>query len=280
MTINSSKINSYNRVIELFFRLTLSALFFISLFSKLYSFTDFINFVSSILSLSESYSIKLSAILLAIEFFIAAKMLLGNSRFVYIVASILTIFFTIFLFLLALVSYKGNCFCFGAFLELPLWLSIIKNIIILIMLYCLLKHSVNDLRQYSNYFLLTATLLVCFYVLKEPQDYFRENPVSISVEQLVNSKNIIYIDARSKYAFQNFHIPAAINIPYVPNKIIPGSYVSQLDSIKADIPLVVYCDSRICSLAKGLTRKLNKIYPDRKIYHLTGGLEAWLERYQ
>lgn len=81
------------------------------------------------------------------------------------------------------------------------------------------------------------------------------------------SENIVVIDARSTEAYQNEHIPEAINIPH---RTMNATTTANID--KAAL-IVVYCDGIGCNAStKGA---LNMARLGFKTKELIGGLDWW-----
>jgi rhodanese-related sulfurtransferase len=260
--------------------LFIAILFAFSFFSKLLSFSDFVQFVSHVFKTSEYYSLKLSVALLSIEFFIFFYLLIDKkSRFVIIIALILTIFFTVFAVYLLILNYSNNCYCFGSFLELSPFNTLIKNIFLILILFHILKQC--DIRR-GDYFkgiiLILATFILFSFILTTPVDFLVTNPKTISVAEAINQNNVIFIDARDQASFNIKHISGAINIPYHNQTIFDKTFLSQIDKIdglpKGSI-IVIYCDNKICNLSKSLAKIIIKRFPSYSTYYLDEGFDKW-----
>ena len=80
-------------------------------------------------------------------------------------------------------------------------------------------------------------------------------------------ENVIAIDARSEEAYQNQHIPTALNLPH---RIMNESTTKGLDS---SITYVCYCDGIGCNAStKGALKLLELGF---KVKELIGGIEWW-----
>ncbi len=121
----------------------------------------------------------LSRVLIIAEFFIGCCLLLGFSwqRKIYSIAAILLLIFNLYL-LYVLFSYGNdtNCGCFGKAVYFTPVQATIKNLLTIALLFYLSKFNINNFKNYTFYFLVTAIGLsigITFY--KEPLDMFVVN---------------------------------------------------------------------------------------------------------
>lgn len=91
-------------------------------------------------------------------------------------------------------------------------------------------------------------------------------------EAIQKGENVVVIDARKAFAYNNEHIPQAINIPH---RDMNESTTKHLDR---DTIYVVYCDGIGCNAStKGA---LNMAKLGFKVKELIGGIEWWkLDKY-
>ena len=86
-------------------------------------------------------------------------------------------------------------------------------------------------------------------------------------EALNNGEKIVVVDARKAFAYQEEHIPGAINIPH---REISAENVKELNK---DVLYVCYCDGIGCNAStKG---SLNLTQLGFNVKELLGGLEWW-----
>jgi len=86
-------------------------------------------------------------------------------------------------------------------------------------------------------------------------------------EALKQGNKIVVIDARSKEAFENEHIPGAVNIPH---RTMTEGNTSQLDKT---VLYVTYCDGIGCNAStKGA---LNMVKLGFQVKELMGGIDWW-----
>lgn len=86
-------------------------------------------------------------------------------------------------------------------------------------------------------------------------------------EALNNGEKIVVVDARKAYAYQEEHIPGAINIPH---REMSAENVKELNK---DVLYVCYCDGIGCNAStKG---SLNLTQLGFNVKELLGGLEWW-----
>ena len=84
---------------------------------------------------------------------------------------------------------------------------------------------------------------------------------------LDNNEKVIALDARSIEAYDNSHIPSAINIPH---KTMDKNTTSHLDK---SITYVTYCDGIGCNASTKGALKMTKL--GFKVKELMGGIEWW-----
>lgn len=108
--------------------------------------------------------------------------------------------------------------------------------------------------------------------MKDQQSYY-EQKLRFEVdswdlrEAMKNGEKVIPIDTRSMEAFENEHIPGAINIPH--RTMTPES-TAHLDR---DILYITYCTGIGCNAStKGA---LNMVKLGFRVKELTGGLDWW-----
>ena len=86
-------------------------------------------------------------------------------------------------------------------------------------------------------------------------------------EALSNGEKIVVVDARKAFAYQEEHIPGAINIPH---REMSAENVKELNK---DVLYVCYCDGIGCNAStKG---SLNLTQLGFNVKELLGGLEWW-----
>lgn len=86
-------------------------------------------------------------------------------------------------------------------------------------------------------------------------------------EALNNGEKIVVVDARKAFAYQEEHIPGAINIPH------KEMDAERLKDLNKDVLYVCYCDGIGCNAStKG---SLNLTQHGFKVKELLGGLEWW-----
>lgn len=89
-----------------------------------------------------------------------------------------------------------------------------------------------------------------------------------------NTREAVFIDARSPEAFERGHIPEALNIPWME----VGQYIDPFlnDYPSPDTIIITYCESETCSMSEDLAIMLLELgYPNVKV--LENGWEGWLK---
>jgi rhodanese-related sulfurtransferase len=91
------------------------------------------------------------------------------------------------------------------------------------------------------------------------------------VKAMMESGDVYIIDARLPEAFDDGHIPGAINIPY---DQLPDYYDGLTESVPTDATVICYCWSPTCDFSDQLATEL-KILGYADVLVFTGGWEDW-----
>ena len=84
---------------------------------------------------------------------------------------------------------------------------------------------------------------------------------------------ILFVDARSRAAYAEGHLPGAVSLP---NEEFEPAYGEVAGQLVAGVPLVAYCEGGDCTVSHSLAKALRQGgYDDVRV--LTGGIEAWQE---
>jgi hypothetical protein len=80
-----------------------------------------------------------------------------------------------------------------------------------------------------------------------------------TINYIPYSKHLRIVDARNPQNYKEFHIPGAINIPYVNiNDQTDSTILQKLKTKNKNISIIVYCNSPSCPYALNLIKELNK----------------------
>lgn len=249
-----------------------------SAYLKLYTYYDFLIIISKLLGITIDSALIVANILVAIEIFVAFNFLfMQNTKTIILLTSIIVLFFT-FIAVYFLFLGEENCYCFGSYFISSPFLTITKNIILLLLLWVLYKYY--NVKRNDYLFEIFSLIVIIFaiqYIFNKPMNYFNDyNLVSVSVIQAKNNPDYLFVDARDKHHYNLHRIEGAINIPFVPGEFDISKYINLLNSEEyKDKTIVTYCDNNMCSLSKYLAFELRKIYSNRRIYYLDGGIEKW-----
>ena len=97
-----------------------------------------------------------------------------------------------------------------------------------------------------------------------------EIAVSEAAERL---EEILFVDARSRAAYGEGHLPGAVSLPY---EEFETAYGEVAEMLVPGVPLVAYCEGGECTLSHSLATALRQGgYDDVRV--LAGGFEAWLQ---
>ncbi|MBM4175206.1 MAG: rhodanese-like domain-containing protein [Ignavibacteria bacterium] len=98
----------------------------------------------------------------------------------------------------------------------------------------------------------------------------------ITIQQavkLIETRNIVLIDARSETEYSNFHLLGAINIP---SKTF-DQHSEKILNHKLDTTLIIYCESIHCNQSYELAKLLAQ-FGFNKIFVMKEGIQEWIER--
>src|SRR6056297_567164 len=128
-------------------RILTGLIFIFSGITKLISLDHFELYIYSFKIFSLNISFIISRLIISIEFILGLLLIIGLYRKkVWWLTMGLLVAFSIFLLVLLLLGYSGNCNCFGEVLKMEPLESLIKNIILLIPLLFLLNQKPYKLR--------------------------------------------------------------------------------------------------------------------------------------
>ncbi len=135
-------------------------------------------------------------------------------------------------------------------------------------------------KLFNKLFLITSILLLSFTnvqaeddnlaFIQEFLDFVEYADGTISTEQLtsIESKDIVFIDARNENQYNEGHIPGAINIDW-------RDTIKRMNEIPRDKPVVLYCETGLLSSKAHFMLRLAG-YENAKV--LWGGYLVWSAR--
>ena len=97
----------------------------------------------------------------------------------------------------------------------------------------------------------------------------------ILLEDALALENTLWIDARGQTAFEEDHIPEAINLNEDSWDEQFEQFIINWDGVSA---LIVYCDSRTCAASKGVADRLKTSLGFEDVWVLKGGWETWQDQ--
>jgi rhodanese-related sulfurtransferase len=272
-----------NTIITIF-RAIIVLLFSAGIFFKLYSYIDFVNFISEISGLGTEYALILANLILAIELYITLQFIFFNeTRLTYIALLILLLIFSLFAIVLIILNNQNNCFCFGTFVEVSPVMTLIKNLILIaINIYIIRKiqFQTNKSNWLSEIILLVISIAAIQFTIHSPVDFFRDIKVqSISINQIQDMNSYIFVDARHSYIYKQQHIPNSVNIAYEGNSDVVEFDKALNKLLKRQKlekkSIITYCGSNLCGLARSLAYSIKKRDEDANVLYLDGGIESW-----
>jgi rhodanese-related sulfurtransferase len=113
-------------------------------------------------------------------------------------------------------------------------------------------------------------------VQSEPDAEVSTGPESIDINEAASyyeRQDYLFIDARSEADYNQCHIKNAMSLPEHEFDQFIDRFMTQTNPQQK---LITYCGSADCQLSVHLAEKLYFMGFDQ-VYHLTGGLDAWLD---
>lgn len=96
----------------------------------------------------------------------------------------------------------------------------------------------------------------------------------ISVAQVRNQTDVVWVDARSAEAFARAHVPGAISLP-------AETWEAHVEAVvtawRPGLTVVVYCDAATCAASQSVARRLRDELGMENVHVLAGGWQAWQE---
>lgn len=157
--------------------------------------------VFSIDAFSDDWLLFFAIILAAAEFLIGVFMLMGVYRkFIATVALLIFIFFTPFTLYMTIASPLSDCGCFGDAIEMPNWLSFVKNLFLFALALIVFLGRRRFVRNISSKNRWMVVLFALFYISfiegiglsNVPVIDFRNYAVGNNLRELVQGKNDVY----------------------------------------------------------------------------------------
>ena len=100
-------------------------------------------------------------------------------------------------------------------------------------------------------------------------------PAKELVRLLKSKANIIIVDTQPADGYEMWHIPTAVNIPYV-STANPTDRELMLMALPGDRPIVIYCLCEEGTDSAKMALELNRLgYRDNQVRVLEGGLVSW-----
>jgi len=94
----------------------------------------------------------------------------------------------------------------------------------------------------------------------------------VEVKPLLESGQILLVDARAKPAYDIEHIPGAISLPVISQ---PPEFLAFAMKYPKDTAIVVYCGSDNCDLSHELAEKLRNDLGYSNVKEMPGGIAEW-----
>ena len=151
---------SNSSVLRLSIRLLLGVFFIGTAVLKLISIDNFEIYIYSFGVFSFTWTTFFSRLLIFIELLIGMSLILKICyKQIWWLAMLMTVGFTLFLIYAAIFRNDSNCHCFGSLIELDPRQSIVKNIIILALLFFIKNEKSHNYRPLLQRWLVAATII-------------------------------------------------------------------------------------------------------------------------
>lgn len=92
------------------------------------------------------------------------------------------------------------------------------------------------------------------------------------VKPLLESGQVVLVDARAKAAYDIEHIPGAVSLPVISQ---PPEFLAFAIKYPKDTAIVVYCGSDNCDLSHQLAEKLRTELGYMNVKEMPGGIAEW-----
>ena len=154
-----------SRVLQNTIRLLLGVFFIVTAVLKLLSIDNFELYIYSFGLFDYTVATFLSRLLIFIELTIGLGLVLKIFyRQIWWLTMLMMVGFTLFLVYAAIFRDDSNCHCFGSLVELNPWQSIVKNIIVIALLFVIKNEESHDYKPVLKKWLVALTLIVSFVI--------------------------------------------------------------------------------------------------------------------
>lgn len=92
------------------------------------------------------------------------------------------------------------------------------------------------------------------------------------VKPLVESGQLVLVDARARTAYDAGHIPSAVCLPFKSLQVEIKAFMS---AYPPATPLAIYCANANCAASSQLATALTRTYKYRNVRYLPGGYQEW-----
>ena len=155
-------------------RIIIGIIFIISAFSKLFSIDTFEIYIFSFELFGLGLSYLIARLLITLELAIGLWLIINiDSKWAYYLTHFILWGFTIFLSVLIIKGNKGNCNCFGEFINMNPGQSIIKNLILIILLILSRKCYSFNIKFKPLYRIILPVLSLSIVLISSPPDNWR-----------------------------------------------------------------------------------------------------------
>lgn len=251
----------FKKITFIVLSILLGAVFLLSAYTKLYPIEPFEYTFVDLGFINWEMAPFAARLMIALEFIIGVFLIFNFNpkKFTYKLAITTLVIFCIYLTLLiVLVGDKGNCGCFGEIIKMTPLQALIKNIVMLVLLFLLYKFYAGWQLSKKLNIVISAFLIITFTLLP-----FILNPVILDYsEAYLNKPETDYkLELDSLYKDATLHVP--------PKTLSEGKHVIAFMSLSC----------QHCRTAAKKIRIMKERNPDLPFYFVLNGKDEKLENF-
>lgn len=154
-----------SEIIRLIIRLSLGVFFIVTAALKLFSIDNLEVYIYSFGIFSYTWTTFFSRLLIFCELLVGISLVFKvYFKQIWWLSMLMMVGFTLFLVYAAIYRNDSNCHCFGSIIELDPMQSVVKNIVIIALLFVIRKEESHDYKPLLRKWLVAATILVSLVI--------------------------------------------------------------------------------------------------------------------
>ena len=197
-----------NKIILASGRIIIGLVFLFSAVTKILSIDEFELYIFSLQYFGFNLSTVIARLLISLELILGVLLILNlKFRIVYKLSLGVMILFSLFLIIQFILNNNENCNCFGDLIKMNPLESLIKNILIIVLLFLIRNNKSWKTKAENKFIIIIAGVLFFIPPILSPPDfivgYRYKNPYSISGEDAVylSNSNLGYNEGRKVLVF-------------------------------------------------------------------------------